>query len=672
MSLQDEAARASHASIMSHCPSGRLHAACRGLALARVTALVALLASAAGIAAAAEPATGPAAAANPAAALVESSARAMRTDPDVSRRDAERALAQLERTPDADLAIRAHLLLCDYQSERDSEAAEREIAAATALLSHARRQGLRAGVLLCQGAVDETAGRTGDAMSQYEQAVAVANRSHDEEMLAEALFLRGYLFGVQGQYAQGLADLEQARALYEKLAKPLHVLTTLDAVASLYVQMGDYAQARTLYTQALAVQRGARLLREQAVTLHNLGRANEKLHDWAAARAAFAESLAVNERINYTRGEAYALRGLAAVSNASGDPQGALETLERADALQRQTPDARLHAWIELARGVALHRLKRLEESITALQDATRVLRDADAMGELNVADAELAAVYADAGNWREAYSLERKVRSTSEQLLENQIDQRFATLKLEFDTAAQQREYSTLLRENAANQRALAQGQRVRSLQGVIIVLGALLASLLALLAVFQYRTGIRMRSLAMTDELTRLPNRRAVLARLEQLLRGFDRRPCAALIVDIDHFKEINDRHGHPVGDEVLRAMAAALRESVDEPAFFGRLGGEEFLIVLPNTTLEAARAVAESFRERIASIDVTLGSAGRGHITASIGVSDATPGRDTPSSLLRRADAALYAAKRGGRNCVRIEPAELAEAGQLALDV
>jgi diguanylate cyclase (GGDEF)-like protein len=609
---------------------------------------------------------------NPARALVEQGVLAMRSDPEASRKDAEDALKILRGQPDADLEIRARLLLCDYQAERDSGLAQQQIAAATALLPHAKRQGLRAGVLICQGEVFEAGADNARAMDQYEQAVTLATREHDDEMLAEGLFSRGYLLGVQGDYSTGLIELRRAEALFEKLNKPMHVLTTINAVAILYNRMGDYAQARHIYVRALKAQREAGLQREQAVTLYNLGRADENLRDWEAARQAYSESLDIARQINYSRAEAYALRGVGAVENASGESERALETLARADVLQRQTSDARLHAQIQLARGIALHKLQRLPESTAALEEALQVFRQANALGELSATYSELAAAYAEAGDWHAAYARQTDAKSASEKLLQNQIDQRFAALKVEFDTAAREQENTALRRENEANAKALAQGRSVRRLQATVIALTVLIAGLSATLAVFQRRNSLRMRVLAMTDELTGVPNRRAVLARLDPLLRRSDVGPCAILIIDIDHFKTINDHHGHPAGDEVLKSIAHKVRHLVKEPAFFGRLGGEEFLITLPETTLEAARRAAESFRSHIEGIDTTRWFDDGRRITASIGVATSTPGKDTTSTLLSRADAALYAAKRGGRNCVKTDPASCPEEDALVMDV
>jgi diguanylate cyclase (GGDEF)-like protein len=596
---------------------------------------------------------------HPAAALVDRATVEMRTDPEASKRNADHALKLLDKQPDPDLEVQARLLLCDYYAERDTGAAEREIDAGNALLSQAKRKGLKAGLLDCRGQMFETAGNNARARALYEQAVAVAAETHDDEMLAQSLFSRGYLLGLEGEYAAGLSDLKRAQALFERLNKPVHALTVLNSIATLYNRMGDNVQAVYMYSRALKAQHAAGMQREEAVTLHNLGRAYENLHEWDESRKSFTESLAVSRQLAYPRGEAYALRGLAAVANASGDPRGALDTLARAETLQRQTPDARLRAQIQLARGIAYHKLDRLPESLAALEDALEVFRQADAMGELNATYSELAAVNSRSGNWKAAYERLTQAKETSDRLLNNQLDQRFATLKVEFDTAAKDKENALLMHENEINQQALAQGRSVRHLQAAVILLSVTLVLVLAMLAVHQRRNALRMRYLALTDELTNVPNRRSVLSRLDPLLRDVEQGTCGCLIIDVDHFKKINDQFGHPTGDEVLKAVAAAVRALIEEPAFFGRLGGEEFLIVLPRMDMAGTREAAERFREAIMAIDTSRWCPDNRRVTVSVGCSVSNPGADTPSTMLKRADFALYAAKRNGRNCVETEP-------------
>jgi diguanylate cyclase (GGDEF)-like protein len=600
---------------------------------------------------------------HPAQALIDRAAVAVRTDPEASRRDAEAALVLLAKQPDPDLEVRAHMLLCDHLSERDRTAAEHEVELARALLSKVTRRGLEAGVLTCQGTILETAGDNAQAREYYEQGVRIATDTGDKEMLAGALFSRGYLMGLQGQYSAGLIDLKRAQATYEQLEMPHHALTALNSIAIMYSRMGDYAQAIDMYTRALKAQREAGMLREMGVTLHNIGRSNEYLQQWDAAQKAFEETYTISRELNYARGEAYALRGLGAVENGKGNPQAALATLDRAAALQRQTPDARLNAQILLARGIALHQLNRLPASAEALQDAVDIFLHADSRAELRRAYSELAAVQAEMGDWHDAYNNLAQSQEVAERLFRNQIDQRFATLRVEFDTAAKDKENALLLRENEANAKALAQGQKARRLQAAVIVLTVILAALLATLAVHQWRTTRRMHALAMTDELTGVPNRRAVLARLDPLLARSD-AACAMLIIDIDHFKSINDQHGHPEGDEALKLVATRLRAEVHEPAFIGRLGGEEFVIVLPGAGAEEAHRVAEGFREQVTTIDTRRWLESK-RITVSIGLTVAKATGDTSSTMLQRADAALYEAKRSGRNCVRTNLPAHAEA-------
>ena len=598
---------------------------------------------------------------HPAQALVEGSVDAMRSDPDTSRRLAEQALQQLAARPDADLEIRARLQLCDYFSERDSAQAAQQVATARALLPKAKRPGLQAGLLDCEGEIEEYAGRYDAAQRLFDQAVQTAERTGDGEMLADALYQRGYLRGLKGEYAAGLADLRKARTTYEKLGLAQRATTTFNGIAILYNRLGDHEQARHYYEQTLRAQTADGSRREIAVTRHNLGRVYENLKQWPKARAEFEATLDLSRELDYPRGEAYALRGLASVRNAEGQPADALGLLELAELLQKRVPDERLRAQILLQRGVALRQLKRPGEALRALQDALAVFRTADSLHEMAATQQALAGAQADLGDWPAAYAQQGDYTQTLERWLRSQLDQRFATLKVEFDTAAREKENALLLREKAATENALAQAQRAGRLQVVAIALAGALLVALGLLALYQRRHGRQMQRLAMTDELTGLPNRRDVLSKLQALLAERRARSCAAVIIDLDHFKAINDDFGHLVGDEMLKAVADVLRDTVPPPGCLGRLGGEEFIAVLPETSDERAIAVGEAIRERVQSIDTSRWMPGTRGLTASLGVAVSRHGgEDDVTSMLHRADEALYRAKAGGRNCVYAEAA------------
>ena len=167
----------------------------------------------------------------------------------------------------------------------------------------------------------------------------------------------------------------------------------------------------------------------------------------------------------------------------------------------------------------------------------------------------------------------------------------------------------------------------------------------------------------LATTDFLTGLPNRREFMARLddEQARIQRDVSGCATvLLLDLDHFKRINDELGHAAGDAVLRHLAALMRDSARKIDMLGRVGGEEFAILLPGTELEAAAVFAERLRLRIAATPLALD--GRGvTATASIGIAALNGADSGGDAALIRADQALYRAKRGGRNRVEVTGGE-----------
>ncbi len=167
------------------------------------------------------------------------------------------------------------------------------------------------------------------------------------------------------------------------------------------------------------------------------------------------------------------------------------------------------------------------------------------------------------------------------------------------------------------------------------------------------------RMRELSTHDELTGLANRRLFR---QQLLMEVDRarrfnKPLSLVAIDIDHFKHLNDRHGHPAGDAALRAVSELLAGSVRKVDMVARVGGEEFMILLPRADLSEASMVAEKLRTTVAAADLPSSrDQPTGQLTVSLGVSELEPtdGEDG-EALIRRADQALYASKHAGRNRV-----------------
>lgn len=169
--------------------------------------------------------------------------------------------------------------------------------------------------------------------------------------------------------------------------------------------------------------------------------------------------------------------------------------------------------------------------------------------------------------------------------------------------------------------------------------------------------RSNEQLEKISITDHLTQLPNRRYAINQLDLLWKeSLERKlPLSCLMIDADGFKTINDSYGHDAGDVVLQCLAKELQDSVRSDDIVCRLGGDEFLIICPNTNLEGALHLGEQTREKVASLKVEAGT-GFWLGSVSIGVACTGPLMKSIDDLIKAADDAVYLAKRDGRNCVR----------------
>ncbi len=201
----------------------------------------------------------------------------------------------------------------------------------------------------------------------------------------------------------------------------------------------------------------------------------------------------------------------------------------------------------------------------------------------------------------------------------------------------------------------------------GYIAAMATALLGSIGFVLMVKERSDEEVMHLAMTDSLTQIPNRRALMKSAEQALARRTGLPVAILMIDLDHFKPVNDTYGHQTGDEVLRQAAGRLNGRLRQHDFLGRYGGEEFCVVAPDIDTKGALILAESLREKIAATPFAT-SHGEISLSVSIGVSvceaDAKCELD---EILSQADAALYAAKQAGRNRVVRSDIDLVQESQ-----
>lgn len=209
------------------------------------------------------------------------------------------------------------------------------------------------------------------------------------------------------------------------------------------------------------------------------------------------------------------------------------------------------------------------------------------------------------------------------------------------------------LIRSYAGVPLRTSDGYNVGSLCAIDTVPRDFSAAQVAILASFAALVvdELELRLIAERDYLTGALTRRGFIEQAKKEIARFERhgRTSVIALLDIDHFKAVNDRHGHPAGDEVLKAVSAKCQQLLRKNDAFGRLGGEEFALLITETDLSGAMIAAEKFRQAISELRTSENIG----VTASFGLAPLTRGTSTPEDWIARADEALYASKHGGRN-------------------
>jgi len=515
---------------------------------------------------------------------------------------------------------------------------------------------------VCRGYAYENLEKISLALEDYEAGVQDARRFKDDDLLARALVLRGEQRMLGSLYADALEDLKAAYDLALKIKDIGQQRYALNAIANVYADRNvrEYERALDYYGKLLAVNEEKGDVRGQATSHFNIASTLESKGDLQGARKHFEKALLFDRGRGVAEDIAFDERAYAVVLSKLGEHRNAIATLNHALALYeaQQPRDARAVHTVLLSRGGALRRAGRYSEALADLEAAFRYFGQARNLRFLEKIHEERALAFAGLGDWRNAYEAQQ-LRNTAQQEVQRQlIDERTTRLRLQFEADQAKLRNSELEHRNALQQAELASTARVRQWQVVALGLSLAVIALLCLFIARQVRAGRRMRDLAMTDELTRLPNRRHFMAVAREAFTNGRGTAVTLAAIDIDHFKRINDTGGHAVGDVVLQRVAHALRVALRPGDLIGRIGGEEFMVLLRGAAREDAIAAAQRLREAVQAID--CGDLPRGIATSiSVGVAERHEGENL-DVVCQRADTALYQAKQNGRNRVELAAA------------
>ncbi len=478
---------------------------------------------------------------------------------------------------------------------------------------------------------------------------------------ARALALRADVNSVRGDIAEALLDYQRARAAFARAGIPgaLPNMATGEAIARR--RMGDLAGAEATLIAALRHWRTADNPRELAYVNIQLGFVKIEAGDPAAAKAALRQALFEARRAKDPNIEGGALIGLGYAQVRNGEWGEGLAAARQARALLKvEDPAARRDvAMSRYVEGVGLAGMGQLNAASYALDAA---LKDFQALKNDRLTALALKAkadLLADQGQPQAALATFKQYMAIEARLHKKMLIEQSTLLRQEYEIQSQAFETRELRINRLAQERQLSVLQTARRWQGVALVATLVSLVLVGMFAWRQWRRGRKLDVLAYQDPLTRLANRHRMqhFAQTQMSQADASGAPLSLLILDLDHFKVINDTYGHLVGDIVLKELTRVWSDTMRSNDLLGRFGGEEFLALCPGVDLGTAVAIGNRLRQ--AAANVQLGAIDPNlKVTVSVGVAQYIKG-ETRDQWIERADRALYAAKQNGRDRVEAAP-------------
>jgi len=515
-----------------------------------------------------------------------------------------------------------------------------------------------------------------DRQVAHASAIARADDAESQQLLHQ---LRARIYYMRGSFPQAIAEVVPALDYAERNGELVNRVAMLNLLASVNASLGDFNRAEANARQAFQLSQAENFKFGMANALLGEGYTYLLAGKRDQQREALQSALAIGENDpSFAETNVIVLSNLADYWLSREDYTRALAYARRAESLSREYGDPRSLSYALANVGIAQFGLGDRARGIDTVKSSIAVAEKLGARNDVVGLTGELIALYEKVGNYRGALEQTKKVAALNREITQNERDKAVLELQEKYAASSRQREIDRLSAANRIKQ-AVMQAQRWRAWLAAAL---ALVFGLSAALMV-QWLKRARQDNRTLTghvaalevqssvDPLTGAHNRRHADTLMSRLVLAGE--PVAMALVDIDHFKTINDRFGHAAGDRVLVEVAARLKGLLRGQDSVVRWGGEEFALILPGMRAEDLPTLGSRVLKVLAGTPVDSG-AGELWVTASLGtvVLDAAfQGRW--QDALRLADLALYAAKAEGRNravsVTRVGQAVAADVGNVS---
>ncbi|MDQ3068195.1 MAG: diguanylate cyclase [Acidobacteriota bacterium] len=575
------------------------------------------------------------------------------------------ALALFARHPDPDAHVRTlnEMAWAHMQMGAFGEARDRAGEAHTLADQNGDARG-RGRALNNLGVIAQRSGNASVAVGFFEQSLDIYRGLRSQTDISNALNNLGFVYGTDlADYEKSLEYHVEALRVREALQDNGAIALSLNNIGIVYARLGERERALQYFERSLELRRRVGAVNRTGGTLSNMGDVYLEMGDLEKAFQYHRESLEIRRSIGERPGVANSLKNLGSIYAAMRKPVEARQFLSEALATSRELGDRTTETQSLIGLASLEHRLGRGREAAALAASALSIAEATKSRELQRRALEQLASGEELAGRAVPALAAYKRFKTLEGEIFAEDKARRLETLERRYQGEKVQAENERLLSRQALNE---LQASRSRTQRNAVAAAGALAL----VVGVFMYRRRVdaaRLASeLSVTDSLTGLRNRRFVQQTIEADVAAVVRRartdPDAALVfmmLDVDHFKAINDGHGHKGGDLILTGVAGVLRATCRASDTITRWGGEEFLIVCREMPARDSAVLAERLRSAIEAQPFALPGGATLRCTCSIGfsslpskVSDGAP-ELTWEQAIALADRGLYEAKREGRN-------------------
>ncbi|MFT4926582.1 MAG: diguanylate cyclase (GGDEF)-like protein [Phenylobacterium sp.] len=500
----------------------------------------------------------------------------------------------------------------------------------------------------------------GAAQQYFNQGLLIAAKTDDQLMLGRGKLNIASLYTDQDNYQLGLKHMKEAYEIALQLKNDDLLWEILNEMGLLYSYIGDAKQALAIFLQAVEAAEATNIRELKIITLYNIAVLYIEEEDPKNANVYFNQML-IESKASGIRSDQYmAYKGFAMSSRLAKQPERAMAYMLKAEELFDSIEGVFMRVEHHSVKAEIFSSLDLPNKALEQLSIAEKLMPK-EQLNNNNRAGLRILRLksqfYSELGQYRRAYELSREYNQGYEQWRSQEKDKTVGRLSVAFDVERNEARNAILEKENEIKALQLKQAKNEQQIQTFFLVALALLSLGLIVVMYRQLHSRRQLKLIAETDSLTDLYNRRYALATGGRLVDEKNGEPqkVSIMMFDLDDFKSINDTYGHNAGDQVLKVISQVSKGCLRDSDTMARIGGEEFLAILPGVTIDTAQLIAERLKDKLAGQQHQFDDDSFA-VTASFGVAMAN-GQESFEALMQRADKAMYLAKDNGRNCVEV---------------